>query len=238
MVRYYCNKCEALLSATKYTVVVKLPDGTQQPAVHLCSDCYKKLNRFYKDMNREMTEEVQQIQAGEAAKQEIAKQLGIESTEGREAMPPLPDENNGESSPENDSYTGQKKVYTVNSAVIGKMQIKEELPGRPLSEKDVPKIRRILIDFYREVSPKTTQARLGMDNLTWKRWVTKYASTTVLARWNEYKRFAEPGKEKAVDTDKVLTLAGGGFPVREIAKEVDCDDQLLIDEILQWYTGV
>lgn len=251
MIRYYCNKCEALLS-TKYTVVVKLPDGTQQNAVHLCSDCYKRLQRFYSLMNKKEEEETEQS-AGEKAKDEIAKQLGISSETNDNAGATRSGEvsqagqlHNGEAS---DPAPKSFEEGSIGSAsfngktqpdpkIVGKFVIKEELPGRPRSENDLPKIRRILIDFYREVAPKTTQTRLGMDNLTWRRWVSKYASTTVYARWGNYKRFAEPGKERAIDTNKVLTLAGGGFPVKEIAKEIDCDDEGLINEILYWYTGV
>lgn len=246
MIRYYCNKCEALLSATKYTVVVKLPDGTQQSAVHLCSDCYKKLLKFYANMGkpavdansdalREIPEDILKPNKEEQAEGTQPNTEGNSKSEDKVPEMLKPDYGN------NQNVTGWKAVESSSfsqSSRNTKITVRESLPKSKPNKNTIERVRRVLIDYYREVDCKATMQRNGITYNKYYQAVTSYGSQTVKDRYDGYKRFAEKETGNSINAETVLSLYAGGFSLKDVGYEVGCDDISLIEEIIQYYTGV
>lgn len=270
MIRYYCNKCNKEVAKDRYTVAVKLPNSEQKPAIHLCKECYKRLEKYYNLMSDgEALDEAISIGKNKApvkdsvdSNENPIKDIGtsnensdVNSGTSSEQLDGKSDDdivaqalanvftNNNDASeednkdPEAEKSKGKSKVYEPLSNNPASFRLHKALPVPPRKDVDLRKIRRILLNYYRGVSIKTIQDQLSIRYQGIYSCVTRYGSTIIEQRYHEYKRFCMPDSEKAVNVDTILSLYAAGFVKADVAKEVQCSEEL-VEQVLKWYTGV
>ena len=122
-------------------------------------------------------------------------------------------------------------------AYESRVNLKTELPTPPNKKANLDGARRVLIDFYKGVAPKTTIQRQHIDSANYYYILKRYGSTIIRDRYTEKKEWADPdGKSiKAMD---LLSLYAGGFSIQRIADEEFYIDMDLVLEIIRYYTGI
>lgn len=134
---------------------------------------------------------------------------------------------------ENDAYSEPQRRKGDS-----RVQLKEELPTPPRKSANVTKIRRILIDFYMGVSPKTTQARVNTDVANYYYTLSRYGSKQIADRYKDMKVKWTDEKGQTIKCSEVLSLYAGGFSLEQLAESEFDTDVLFIEKILRYFTGL
>lgn len=211
MVKYYCDVCNNLI-AKRYTVAVKTPDGETKPAVHLCPNCHRSLQTNFVELLN-------------------VKRSGNNNT--KEAAKEVCDNYTQETGNNNTVCTASENASVDVPA--SPVPEKNDLPKRPHGRVDIPRLRKVLIDYYSGVNETTTRSRVGCDSATYKRLVRDYASATIRQRYDEERSYKHNGT--TIKAGEVLSLYAAGLPMEEIERDTGFVSGV-IESILAYFTGV
>lgn len=122
-----------------------------------------------------------------------------------------------------------------------KIQLSESLPKRPTRRANLDNARRVLIDYYREVSATTTIQRHKIDYNNYYYTLNRYGSIPIKERYSEdaikEKEWLDESGNK-IDSQKLLSLYAAGFSIEELADREFHIDSMLVQDILTYYTGL
>lgn len=150
--------------------------------------------------------------------------------------------------PGSDSKTTVSSFHEQSKAAQGekkepqrKVELSDGLPKKPTKRANLDEVRRIMIDFYREVAVNTIIHRHKIDYNRYYYCVNRYGSKVIKERHTE-----DAIKEKVwTDTDgtkidalKLISLYAAGFTIDELAEREFHIDSMLVLEILEYYTGL
>lgn len=125
---------------------------------------------------------------------------------------------------------------TETEQFSSKVTLSNELPKPPTKRANLDRARRVLIDYYQGVAPKTTQGRNRMAAGDYYYILKRYGSQPIKDRYSEGKEWTENGK--AIKPLQLLSLYAGGFTMQRIADEELYIDIMTVQEIIHYYTGL